>query len=163
MTRARFVLGKAQLKERFDAVRKAVISAARDAAGLGCDRILTSGQAACAEMGVDALRLLCCEVGKEVVVVAAAGVREGNVEMIVRDTGVRGVHAGSAVTSRRWGQRERGGGGGGEGGDCVFVVHAASMGSGGREDDMSWMEVDEDKARRYVCNAERGFRSRREG
>jgi glutamate-ammonia-ligase adenylyltransferase len=34
MTRARFVLGKAQLKERFDAVRKAVISAARDAAGL---------------------------------------------------------------------------------------------------------------------------------
>lgn len=57
---------------------------------LGVDRVLTSGGAATAELGVTGLRRL---VEQDLAVIAAGSVRAANVGRIVAATGVRQVHA----------------------------------------------------------------------
>jgi copper homeostasis protein CutC len=64
---------------------------------LGCDRLLTSGQQATAEIGIPLLKALVEQSASRIAVVAASGINEQNVENIIRLTNVDGVHLGSAV------------------------------------------------------------------
>jgi copper homeostasis protein len=61
--------------------------------GLGVDRVLTSGGAATAAQGADAIAALARQAGDAIVVMAGGGVRAFNVAPLVRATGVREVHA----------------------------------------------------------------------
>ena len=60
---------------------------------LGVDYVLTSGQAASALDGVDALQALQQQAGDKLTVLAGGGVRAHNVRDVVRRSGVREVHA----------------------------------------------------------------------
>ncbi len=73
--------------------RKAV----EDIIALGCDRILTSGQAASAMDGADLIGELQREF-PSIIFVAAGGVSPENVEEIVAKTGVKEVHASAKTT-----------------------------------------------------------------
>lgn len=59
---------------------------------LGVDRVLTSGRAVTAEAGIPVIARLVERSAGRLVVLAGGGVREHNVERIVRETGVREVH-----------------------------------------------------------------------
>ena len=61
-------------------------------AGLGCDRILTSGQADTAPEGAAMLRRLVEHAGGRLVVLAGGGVRADNVARLVAESGVPEVH-----------------------------------------------------------------------
>jgi copper homeostasis protein len=61
-------------------------------AGLGCDRILTSGQADTAPEGAAMMRRLVEHAGGRLVVLAGGGVRAGNVAQLVGESGVSEVH-----------------------------------------------------------------------
>ncbi len=68
--------------------------------GLGVKRILTSGQAATAEAGIDVIRALVKEAGDRIGVMAGGGVNAGNAARLVQDAGVREVHlSGRTLTS----------------------------------------------------------------
>lgn len=68
---------------------------------LGCDRLLTSGGAQSnVLLNLSALAAIQSQAAGRIEVVAAAGVTAGNVAQIIRGTGVRAVHAGSAVTTK---------------------------------------------------------------
>jgi copper homeostasis protein len=58
----------------------------------GAARVLTSGQAATAAAGADAIRALVAAAGDRLVVMAGAGVRDDNVAALVARTGVAEVH-----------------------------------------------------------------------
>ena len=60
---------------------------------LGVDRLLTSGQAARALDGAKMIQALVQRAGKELVVMAGAGIRTQDVATLVRATGVREIHA----------------------------------------------------------------------
>lgn len=61
-------------------------------AGLGIDRILTSGQEATAEQGIPLLRQLVeCAAGR-IVIMPGCGVNAGNIEKIARETGAEEFH-----------------------------------------------------------------------
>ena len=62
-------------------------------AGLGVRRVLTSGGAASAMTGLDALRRLVDRTAGRIEVVAAGGIRPFNVDRVVESTGVLAVHA----------------------------------------------------------------------
>lgn len=82
----------------FDAARDA--DAALDALlETGADRVLTSGGAATAEEGIGTIGKLVARAGGRLAVMAGGGVREDNVERIVRETGVSEVHFRAAVQS----------------------------------------------------------------
>jgi copper homeostasis protein len=70
-----------------------IFAAADTLISLGVSRVLTSGGAASAIEGVDALSLLVERAGGRVGILAGGGVRANNVRDIVRRTGVREVHA----------------------------------------------------------------------
>jgi copper homeostasis protein len=78
---------------------------------LGIERVLTSGQGACATEGIPVIRQLVERSAGRVAVLAGGGVNEGNAAQIVRETGVREVHLrgsgteSSAMTFRRQGVR----------------------------------------------------------
>ncbi len=59
---------------------------------LGIERVLTAGQAAAAEQGIPMLRHLVERSGGRIGILAGGGIRAGNVQRIVSETGVREVH-----------------------------------------------------------------------
>lgn len=65
--------------------------------GLGVDRVLTAGGRGTAEQGIPVLRGLVARGGGRIAILAGGGVRGHNVSRIVRETGVREVHAKSAA------------------------------------------------------------------
>jgi len=72
------------------AIDRVVADAEADLRRLGVDRVLTSGGAVTAEAGLDGLRRW---VATGIGVIAAGGIRAGNVGRIVTATGVGEVHA----------------------------------------------------------------------
>jgi copper homeostasis protein len=60
----------------------------------GADRILTSGGERSAEQGAEAIAALVLAAGDRIAIMAAGGIRAGNVGRILQRTGVRQVHAG---------------------------------------------------------------------
>lgn len=71
-----------------------VHSALRVAIACKVDRVLTSGGAADASQGMAILKSLVTEAGKNVSLIAAGGIRPANAATIIKETGVREVHAG---------------------------------------------------------------------
>ncbi|MGH7584877.1 MAG: copper homeostasis protein CutC [Gemmatimonadales bacterium] len=65
--------------------------------GLGVKRVLTSGGARTAELGIGRLRELVQASGGRATILAGGGVSPGNALRIVRETAVREVHAHSAL------------------------------------------------------------------
>lgn len=59
---------------------------------LGVDRVLTSGQAPTADLGIPVLAELVTESAGRVIVMAGGGVRANNALLIVEETGVREIH-----------------------------------------------------------------------
>ena len=115
------------------------LKALDDVISLGCDRLLTSGQAAKAEGGVEMLKTLVERAGERLIVMPGSGVNAANAAKILKETGAREIHASarsmvkSAMASRRAG---------------------VSMGKEG-VDEYSIMETDADVVRRIVEEIER--------
>ena len=65
---------------------------------LGCDRILTSGQAATAEEGVDMLRELRSRARGRILILPGSGVTPGNAARILALTGCTEIHASASVS-----------------------------------------------------------------
>ncbi|MCF0173588.1 MAG: copper homeostasis protein CutC [Bacteroidales bacterium] len=61
--------------------------------GLGCSRLLTSGQAPTAEQGIPMLRELVRRAGERIVVMPGAGVNPANAARITRETGAVEIHS----------------------------------------------------------------------
>lgn len=61
--------------------------------GLGIDRVLTSGQGRSAEEGIDLIRRLVERASGRIIILPGGGVTAANAGRIVRETGVREVHA----------------------------------------------------------------------
>jgi len=59
---------------------------------MGCDRILTSGQAPTAYEGISTLRSLVESAKSRIVILAGSGVTPDNVQQIIKETGVTEVH-----------------------------------------------------------------------
>lgn len=68
--------------------------------GLGIERVLTSGGAANAYLGCDALRTLVEQAAGRIVVMAGGGVRHTNWRAIVAATGVRELHGSVPIRTR---------------------------------------------------------------
>lgn len=66
--------------------------ALEDIIALGCERVLTSGQAADALSGVQVLHQMVAQAGERIAIMAGAGLNAGNVREIVTLSGVRQVH-----------------------------------------------------------------------
>ncbi|MBQ8501641.1 MAG: copper homeostasis protein CutC [Bacteroides sp.] len=60
---------------------------------LGCNRILTSGQAATAEAGIPLLRQLVNQADGRLLILPGCGVNRSNAEKILRETGTTEIHA----------------------------------------------------------------------
>ncbi len=69
-------------------------------AGLGIQRILTSGQRPSAIDGIDLIRDLVDHAGGRIGILAGSGVNAMNVRQLVGEAGVREVHVGSGVAYR---------------------------------------------------------------
>ncbi len=69
-------------------------------AGLGIQRILTSGQRPNAIDGIDLLRDLIDHAGGRIGILAGSGINATNVRQLVTEAGVREVHVGSGVAFR---------------------------------------------------------------
>lgn len=67
--------------------------ALEDCIEVGFDRILTSGHALRAREGADVIRELVARAAGRIEIMAGAGVNPGNVEELVRHTGVREIHS----------------------------------------------------------------------
>jgi len=59
---------------------------------LGCHRLLTSGQAATAEVGIPLLRELVQAAHGRIIIMPAAGVNENNARRILQETGATEIH-----------------------------------------------------------------------
>ena len=66
--------------------------------GLGCDRILTSGQEPTAEAGAETLRELHCRARGRIGILPGGGVTPGNAARILAETGCTEIHASASVT-----------------------------------------------------------------
>src|SRR6185312_15464268 len=71
-----------------------VLDALRTSVRCGIDRVLTSGGAADACLGVPILKVMAEQAGDHITLIAAGGIRAENVGTIVEQTGIREVHAG---------------------------------------------------------------------
>ena len=60
--------------------------------GLGCDRILTSGQRSTAEEGIKLLKELKKQAGSQIIIMAGAGINETNIQRIASETGITEFH-----------------------------------------------------------------------
>lgn len=60
---------------------------------LGCDRILTSGCAPTAELGIPMLKKLNEQAGDQIIIMAGSGVNPRNAAKILDETGVKEIHA----------------------------------------------------------------------
>jgi copper homeostasis protein len=65
----------------------------------GLTRVLTSGGAATAADGAPVLKRLVTRFARRVTILAGGGVRAGNVQRLVAETGVREIHAGFPVNA----------------------------------------------------------------
>jgi copper homeostasis protein len=75
--------------------------AALDAiADLGCDRVLTSGQAPTAPDGAHMLRRLVEHAGNRITILAGGGIRADNVAQLIAESGVSEVHFSAAGAGR---------------------------------------------------------------
>lgn len=77
-------------------------TSARQLAGAGVQRILTSGGRATAEEGLAALRDLHRAVGSEITIIPGGGVRPANIRRILDVTGVSEVHSAARDDSGRF-------------------------------------------------------------
>lgn len=59
---------------------------------LGCDRILTSGQAPKAEQGLPLLKQLVEKAGERIIIMPGSGIYEGNIGKIAQESGAREFH-----------------------------------------------------------------------
>ncbi len=75
----------------FDVCREP-FKALEDIISLGCDRILTSGQEAKAELGVKLLAKLNKQADNRITLLAGCGVNEENIQTIAEATGIREFH-----------------------------------------------------------------------
>lgn len=75
----------------FDVCRNAQ-EALEDIIGLGCNRILTSGQQATAEQGIPLLKELKKQAANRIILLAGCGVNQSNIARIARETGIREFH-----------------------------------------------------------------------
>lgn len=66
--------------------------ALEDIIGLGCHRILTSGQQPTAEQGIPLLKELQEQAAGRIILLAGCGVNEGNIARIAAETGIREFH-----------------------------------------------------------------------
>ena len=60
---------------------------------LGCHRVLTSGQAATAEAGIQLLKELVQLAGERIIIMPGCGVNSGNAARILKETGATEIHA----------------------------------------------------------------------
>lgn len=60
---------------------------------MGCDRVLTSGQAATAEAGIPLLKELVQQAGKRIIIMPGCGVNSNNAAAILSATGATEIHA----------------------------------------------------------------------
>lgn len=69
----------------------------------GCDRVLTSAQSssAASPQGLTGMKALATQAKGRINIIAAAGIKATNVSEVVSSSEVSGVHAGSAVTTRK--------------------------------------------------------------
>ena len=79
------------LHRAFDVCRNP-FHALEDIIGLGCHRILTSGQQPTAEAGIPLLRELQKAAAGRITLLAGCGVNEGNIARIARETGITEFH-----------------------------------------------------------------------
>ena len=61
--------------------------------GIGCDRVLTSGQAATAEAGIPLLKELVQQAGERIIIMPGCGVNSSNAARILKETGATEIHA----------------------------------------------------------------------
>lgn len=80
-----------------DAAR-APMRALEQVIGLGCERVLTSGAAASAEAGIEAIRAMRERAGGRIAIMAGAGLNRDNIATVAVRTGVRELHA----SARGW-------------------------------------------------------------
>ena len=83
--------------------------ALEDIISLGCDRILTSGQQATAELGIPLLKELQQQAAGRITLLAGCGVNETNIACIAQETGINEFHfsARETVASRMQYRKER--------------------------------------------------------
>ena len=67
--------------------------ALEDIISLGCDRLLTSGQAPTAEAGIPLLRQLVKQAAGRITIMPGAGVNAGNAVRILKETGATEIHS----------------------------------------------------------------------
>lgn len=117
----------------FDMAANAFV-ATEDIIMLGCDRILTSGQAANAMHGAGLISQLIEKAGDRITIMPGGGITEWNVAELVRKTGAQEVHASlrSPVNSQ-----------------MQFRNDNASMGSPG-SDEFNRLETDPEKVKKVV-------------
>ena len=65
-----------------------------DVVGAGVDRILTSGSAQSALEGAETLSELVRASGERVIIMAAGGINDQNIEAVIKQTGTREIHVG---------------------------------------------------------------------
>ncbi|MBD1555751.1 copper homeostasis protein CutC [Vibrio sp. S9_S30] len=75
-----------------------VVQALQDIQELGCQRILTSGQASNALSGVSTIKLMKEHAGESISIMVGAGVTPSNVTQIMAETGVSEVHLSGKTT-----------------------------------------------------------------
>lgn len=117
----------------FDMTRNAK-EALEDVISLGCDTLLTSGQAATAEAGIPVLRELCEQSAGRICIMAGSGVNAGNAGKISAETGCPILH-GSARRNIP--------------GNMVFRKEGVSMGLP-EADEFSIKETSEEEVKRIL-------------
>lgn len=66
---------------------------------LGCDRLLTSGQASSALIGAELIGSLQRHAGSRIIIMAGAGITPDNAAEVIRATGVSEIHASAKTTT----------------------------------------------------------------
>ena len=102
---------------------------------LGCDRVLTSGQQATAEMGIPLLKQLVEKAGDRIIVMPGCGVRENNIARIEAETGAKEFHtsARSVVYSQ-----------------MAYRKQEVPMGSSAVTSEFETVQTDREKVRQFV-------------
>ena len=102
---------------------------------LGVERVLTSGQARTAEVGIPILARLVAQAGERTIILAGGGIDESNAARIIRETGVREIHVrGSRVTTSK----------------MEFRRDGVAMGKSYQPDEYRRVETDPERVRAIV-------------
>jgi len=103
---------------------------------LGVERVLTSGQAATAPEGAEAIARLVRQAAGRIAILPGGGVTEGNVAALVRATGVTEVHLTGAVTHQS---------------GMTFRAPEVTIGSAAPRSEYEWDVTDAEQIRRVVA------------